>query len=44
MTLSWNNNKGQLFRIIVSIDKNYMFSIQQSVQNAGPGPGRDSPL
>ena len=37
VTLSWNNNKGQLFRITVSIDKNYMFSVQQSVQNAGPG-------
>ena len=37
VTLSWNNNKGQLFRITVSIDKNYMFSVQQSVQNAGSG-------
>jgi len=37
VTLSWNNNQGQLFRIIVSIDKNYMFSVQQSVQNSGPG-------
>ncbi len=37
VTLSWNNNQGQLFRITVSIDKNYMFSVQQSVQNAGPG-------
>jgi len=37
VTLSWNNNKGQLFRITVSIDRNYMFSVQQSVQNAGPG-------
>lgn len=37
VTLSWNNNQGQLFRITVSIDKNYMFSVQQSVQNAGQG-------
>lgn len=37
VTLSWNNNQGQLFRIIVSIDKDYMFSVQQSVQNSGPG-------
>jgi len=37
VTLSWNNNRGQLFRITVSVDKNYMFSVQQSVQNAGPG-------
>lgn len=37
VTLSWNNNRGQLFRITISIDKNYMFSVQQSVQNSGPG-------
>lgn len=37
VTLSWNNGRGQLFRIVVSVDKNYMFSVQQSVQNAGPG-------
>jgi len=37
VTLSWNNDQGQLFRIVISIDKNYMFSVQQSVQNAGPG-------
>jgi YidC/Oxa1 family membrane protein insertase len=37
VTLSWNNGRGQLFRITISIDQNYMFSVQQSVQNAGPG-------
>ena len=37
VTLSWNNNQGQLFRITLSIDRNYMFSVQQSVENAGPG-------
>ena len=37
VTLSWNSGRGQLFRIVLSVDKNYMFSIQQSVQNAGPG-------
>jgi YidC/Oxa1 family membrane protein insertase len=37
VVLSWNNNKGQLFRITLSVDKNYMFSVEQSVQNAGPG-------
>jgi len=37
VTLSWNNNQGQLFRITISIDRNYMFSVQQSVQNTGPG-------
>ena len=37
VTLTWNNNQGQLFRITISIDRNYMFSVQQSVENAGPG-------
>ena len=37
VTLSWNNGRGQLFRIVVSVDQNYMFTVQQSVQNAGPG-------
>jgi len=37
VTLSWNNNQGQLFRITISVDRNYMFSVQQSVENAGPG-------
>jgi len=37
VTLSWNNGRGQLFRIMVSVDKDYMFSVQQSVENAGPG-------
>jgi YidC/Oxa1 family membrane protein insertase len=37
VTLSWNNNRGQLFRLTISVDKNYMFSVQQSVQNAGAG-------
>jgi len=37
VTLSWNNGRGQLFRIVIAVDKNYMFSVQQSVTNAGPG-------
>jgi len=37
LTLSWNNGRGQLFRIVIAIDKSYMFSVQQSVMNAGPG-------
>jgi YidC/Oxa1 family membrane protein insertase len=37
VTLSWNNNRGQLFRIVIGVDKNYMFSVQQSVMNAGAG-------
>lgn len=37
VTLSWNNNRGQLFRIVIAVDKSYMFNVQQSVTNAGPG-------
>ena len=37
VTLSWNNGRGQLFRILVSVDNSYMFNVQQSVTNAGPG-------
>ncbi|WP_420137006.1 membrane protein insertase YidC [Sphingomonas sp.] len=36
VTLSWNNGQGQLFRIVIAIDRNYMFSVRQSVTNAGP--------
>ncbi len=35
VTLSWANATGQTFRIILSVDKNYMFSVQQTVTNAG---------
>lgn len=38
VTLSWNNGQGQLFRVAIAIDQNYMFSIRQSVTNSGPRP------
>ena len=37
VTLSWNNGQGQLFRIVIAIDRNYLFGVQQSVANSGPG-------
>ena len=37
VTLSWNNGQGQLFRIVIAIDRNYLFSIQQSITNSGSG-------
>jgi len=37
VTLSWNNGRGQLFQIKLSIDDGYMFTAEQSVANAGPG-------
>ncbi len=37
ITLIWDNGKGQTFRRAVSIDRNYMFAIEQSVTNTGDG-------
>ncbi|WP_424813644.1 membrane protein insertase YidC [Roseococcus sp. YIM B11640] len=33
VTLTWDNGQGQVFQAVVSIDGNYMFHVQQSVQN-----------
>lgn len=38
VTLSWNNGAGQIFRIKLSIDRNYMITAEQSVANGGAGP------
>ena len=35
VTLSWDNKAGQVFKLVVSVDDNYMFGIDQSVQNNG---------
>ncbi|OIQ70932.1 membrane protein insertase YidC [mine drainage metagenome] len=35
MTLTWDNGKGLVFTRTLSIDKNYMFTVKQSVQNNG---------
>ncbi len=35
VTLSWDNGAGQTYRIKLSVDANYMFTIDQSVTNAG---------
>ena len=37
VTLSWANGQGQTFRIRIAVDPNYMFTVTQSVQNAGGG-------
>jgi YidC/Oxa1 family membrane protein insertase len=37
VTLSWNNNRGQVFQIQVSVDDNYLFTIEQRVVNRGAG-------
>ena len=38
VTLSWDNGAGQLFEIILSVDRDYMFTARQRVTNRGTGP------
>ena len=38
VTLHWDNGQGQRFEIIVAIDHSYMFSVRQTVSNAGAQP------
>ncbi len=35
VTLSWDNGAGQVFEIVLSVDADYMFSVDQRVQNNG---------
>ncbi|WCT74290.1 membrane protein insertase YidC [Sphingomonas naphthae] len=37
VTLSWNNGQGQLFRIRFDVDADYLFTVTQTVANAGAG-------
>jgi YidC/Oxa1 family membrane protein insertase len=34
VTLSWDNGQGLTFQILLSVDENYMFTVQQRVHNA----------
>ena len=38
VTLSWNNGAGLTFQIKFSVDDDYMFTVQQSVQNTTGAP------
>ena len=38
VTLSWDNGAGLTFEIVLSIDENYMFSVDQRVKNATGEP------
>lgn len=38
VTLSWDNGKNARFRLIVSIDEDYMFDVVQQVENYGRTP------
>jgi YidC/Oxa1 family membrane protein insertase len=34
VTLSWNNNRGQLFQVVLSVDDGYMFTAEQRLINS----------
>jgi YidC/Oxa1 family membrane protein insertase len=38
VTLTWDNGAGLTFEIVLSIDENYMFTIEQQVKNATGAP------
>jgi YidC/Oxa1 family membrane protein insertase len=38
VTLSWDNGAGLTFEIVLSIDENYMFTVEQRVKNATGAP------
>ncbi|GGE91124.1 membrane protein insertase YidC [Sphingomonas prati] len=38
VTLSWANGQGQIYRLRFAVDPNYMFTVTQTVANAGAGP------
>ena len=37
VTLSWDNGEGQTFKLIISVDDNYLFTVDQRVENRGAG-------
>lgn len=38
VTLTWDNGKGLLFTRKISVDRNYMFTLDESVRNTGKAP------
>ena len=43
VTLEWDNGKGLVFQRRVSLDEDYMFTVTQTVRNAGAEPARLAP-
>lgn len=37
VTLAWDNGEGLIFRRTISVDQNYMFTVDQSVENTAQG-------
>jgi YidC/Oxa1 family membrane protein insertase len=38
VTLSWNNGQGQIFQIVLAVDANYLFTVEQRLLNRGGAP------
>lgn len=38
VTLRWRNPTGQLFEILLTVDENYLFTVEQKVSNLGDSP------
>jgi YidC/Oxa1 family membrane protein insertase len=38
VTLTWDNGQGLVFSRMISVDKNYMFTVRDSVRNTGQDP------
>lgn len=43
VTLSWDNGAGLLFSRTISVDKDYLFTVTQGVQNTGTAPVKLAP-
>ena len=43
VTLRWDNGQGLVFRITYAIDRNYMFTVTQDVENDGTGDAAVTP-
>jgi YidC/Oxa1 family membrane protein insertase len=37
VTMSWSNDTGQTFEIVLDVDENYLFTVTQRVENRGDG-------
>ena len=43
LTLTWDNGEGLTFTRTISVDKNYMFNVDDTVKNAGSAPVKLTP-